>query len=67
HSTPSKLAFHSWHPVPVMIWSEDCRADEVNLFNETSCVHGGLGPRFPAEDLLPIVLANAKRLEKFGA
>ncbi|MBS3749521.1 MAG: 2,3-bisphosphoglycerate-independent phosphoglycerate mutase, partial [Candidatus Thermoplasmatota archaeon] len=41
HSTPSKLAFHSWHPVPVMIWSEDCRADEVNLFNETSCVHGG--------------------------
>jgi len=67
HSTPSKLAFHSWHPVPVMIWSEDCRSDEVNHFNETSCVHGGLGPRFPAEDLLPIVLANAKRLEKFGA
>jgi 2,3-bisphosphoglycerate-independent phosphoglycerate mutase len=67
HSTPSKLAFHSWHPVPVMIWSEDSRSDEVNLFNETSCVHGGLGARFPAEDLLPIVLANAKRLEKFGA
>jgi len=67
HSTPSKLAFHSWHPVPVMIWSKDCRADQVDQFNETSCVRGGLGPRFPAEDLLPIVLANAKRLEKFGA
>ena len=67
HSTPSKLAFHSWHPVPVMIWSKDCRSDQVDQFNETACVTGGLGPRFPAEDLLPIILANAKRLEKFGA
>ena len=67
HSTPSKLAFHSWHPVPVMIWSEDCRSDQVNQFNEKACLSGGLGPRFPAEDLLPILLANAKRLEKFGA
>ena len=67
HSTPSKLAFHSWHPVPVLIWSKDCRPDQVTQFNETACVTGGLGPRLPAEDLLPIVLANAKRLEKFGA
>lgn len=67
HSTPSKLAFHSWHPVPVMIWSEYCRADQVDKFTESDCIHGGLGPRFPAEDLLPILLANAKRLEKFGA
>lgn len=67
HSTPSKLAFHSWHPVPVIIWSKDCRPDEVTHFNETDCLHGGLGPRIPAEELLPIVLANAKRLEKFGA
>jgi 2,3-bisphosphoglycerate-independent phosphoglycerate mutase len=67
HSTPSKLAVHSWHPVPVMIWSENCRPDKVTHFNETDCLHGGLGPRIPAEELLPIVLANAKRLEKFGA
>lgn len=67
HSTPSKLAVHSWHPVPVMIWSEDCRPDKVIHFNEADCLHGGLGPRIPAEELLPIVLANAKRLEKFGA
>lgn len=67
HSTPSKLAIHSWHPVPVMIWSKDCRADPVKQFNETACLTGSLGSRFPAEDLLPIVLANAKRLEKFGA
>jgi len=67
HSTPSKLAFHSWHPVPVMIWSKYCRSDEVDQFGERACIKGGLGPRFVAEDLFPIVLANAKRLEKFGA
>jgi 2,3-bisphosphoglycerate-independent phosphoglycerate mutase len=67
HSTPSKLAVHSWHPVPVMIWSENCRPDKVTHFNETDCLHGGLGARFPAEDLITIILANAKRLEKFGA
>ena len=67
HSTPSKLAFHSWHPVPVLIWSKYCRPDAVEEFNETACISGGLGPRFKAEDLLPIVLANAKRLGKFGA
>lgn len=67
HSTPSKLAFHSWHPVPVLLWSEVCRKDEVSLFGERACLRGGLGPRFPAVDLMVLVLANAKRLEKFGA
>lgn len=67
HSTPSKLAYHSWHPVPVLVWSKFCRPDDVKYFNENACIIGGLGPRFKAEDLLPIVLANAKRLEKFGA
>ena len=67
HSTPSKLSYHSWHPVPVLIWSKFCRPDDVKYFNESACVTGGLGPRIRSEDLLPIVLANAKRLEKFGA
>ena len=67
HSTPSLMKLHSWHPVPVMIWSKICRADNVKIFGERACITGGLGPRFPAEDLLPLALANAKRLEKFGA
>jgi 2,3-bisphosphoglycerate-independent phosphoglycerate mutase len=67
HSTPSVLKVHSWHPVPVMIWSKHCRSDNVKEFGERACITGGLGPRFPAEDLIIVALANAKRLEKFGA
>jgi 2,3-bisphosphoglycerate-independent phosphoglycerate mutase len=67
HSTPSRLRYHSWHPVPVILWSEVCRADEVKNFGERSCMHGGLGPRIPATDLMPIALANAMRIEKFSA
>ena len=67
HSTPAKLKAHSWHPVPVMLWSADCRKDGVETFGERACITGGLGPRLPAVDLMPLALANAKRLEKFGA
>ena len=67
HSTPSTLKMHSWHPVPVLLWSKDCRRDMVTQFGERSCITGGLGTHFPAEDLIPLALANAKRLEKFGA
>jgi len=67
HSTPAVLKYHSWHPVPVLLWSKHCRHDNVKNFGERSCITGGLGPRFPAEDLIPLALANAKRLEKFGA
>jgi len=67
HSTPAKLAFHSWHPVPTLLWSKYCRQDNVKQYGERSCVTGGLGPRFPAVDLMPLALANAKRMEKFGA
>ena len=67
HSTPSFLKYHSWHPVPTIIYSKQCRADNVEKFGERECIKGGLGPRFPAEDLIPLALANAKRLEKFGA
>jgi 2,3-bisphosphoglycerate-independent phosphoglycerate mutase len=67
HSTPSKLKYHSWHPVPVLIYSKNCRPDKVDKFGEQACISGGLGPRFPAKNLMPIALANANRLEKFGA
>ncbi len=67
HSTPSYLKYHSWHPVPTILYSKQCRPDDVEKFGERECIKGGLGPRYPAEDLIPLALANAKRLEKFGA
>ena len=67
HSTPALLKSHSWHPVPTIIYSNKCRPDNVKEFGERACITGGLGPRLPAEDLIPIALANAERLEKYGA
>jgi 2,3-bisphosphoglycerate-independent phosphoglycerate mutase len=67
HSTPAILKAHSWHPVPVILWSKYCRPDSVVHFAERECVSGSLGPHFPAVDLMPLALANALRLDKFGA
>jgi len=67
HSTPAALKFHSWHPVPVLLWSSHCRPDNVKTFGERACMGGGLGPNLPAVNLMPLALANASRLEKFGA
>ena len=67
HSTPSFLKIHSWHPVPTLIYSKFCRPDNVKHFGERSCITGGLGPRLPAVELIPIAMANALRIEKFGA
>ena len=66
HSTPSFLKSHSWHPVPTLLVSDCCRPDGNTEFGESACVRGGLG-QFPAKYLMPIALANAGRLEKYGA
>jgi 2,3-bisphosphoglycerate-independent phosphoglycerate mutase len=66
HSTPAKLASHSWHPLPVILHSNFCLIDGVKKFDEVSCIQGALG-RMPSVDLLPLALANARRLNKFGA
>jgi 2,3-bisphosphoglycerate-independent phosphoglycerate mutase len=66
HSTPSKLRSHSWHPVPTLLWSTTCRPDPVTEFGESYCLRGGLG-QFKAKHLLPLALAHAGRLGKYGA
>ena len=67
HSTPSTLKYHSWHPVPTLLFSKYCRPDNVKKFGERECIKGGLGPRYPAYKLMPLALANSMRLDKFGA
>jgi 2,3-bisphosphoglycerate-independent phosphoglycerate mutase len=66
HSTPATYRAHSWHPVPVLIWGPHCRANGAPGFGETACLQGALG-QIRSMDVMPLVLAQAGRLEKFGA
>ncbi len=66
HSTPAKMAGHSWHPLPLILHSKCCLIDPVRKFDEVSCIGGALG-KMPSLDLMPLALAHARRLTKFGA
>ena len=66
HSTPAAMKAHSWHPVPLMISSKYCRCRGVADFSESSCLSGDLGI-IKATEIMPLLLAHAGRLRKFGA
>ncbi len=67
HSTPARMRYHSWHPVPFLMWApQTVLADAHASFGERNCARGGLGT-FPAVDTIPLALAHAGRLEKYGA
>ncbi len=66
HSTPAVWKAHSWHELPVLVWSKYIRPDGVAQFGERPCMAGGLG-HIHHTDLLPLAMAYAGRLAKFGA
>jgi len=66
HSTPAVLGGHSWHPVPVLLCSKYCRPDAVKEFSELAFLNGGLG-RLSLTQIMPLAMANALKLTKFGA
>ena len=66
HSTPAVLKGHSWHPVPVLLYSKWCRPDTAMAFGETACSSGGLG-RFHATSIMSLAMAHSRKLNKFGA
>jgi 2,3-bisphosphoglycerate-independent phosphoglycerate mutase len=66
HSTPAIMKAHSWHHIPVMINSDYCGADGAMRFTENECNDGGLGT-FESRYLINYLLANAMRLNKYGA
>jgi 2,3-bisphosphoglycerate-independent phosphoglycerate mutase len=66
HAAPTQLAGHSWHPVPTLLWGERVGRDAVTSFGERACAAGLLG-HLRAQDLLPLMLASAGRLDKYGA
>jgi len=67
HSTPSRMKSHSWHPVPLLMWAPaTVRPDYVTHFGERDCLQGGLG-QILAKSIMPLAMAHAGRLGKFGA
>jgi 2,3-bisphosphoglycerate-independent phosphoglycerate mutase len=66
HSTPAKLKRHSWHPVPVLLAADTARFDQPGKFGEAKCQQGSLG-QMRHVDILPLALAHALRLGKYGA
>ncbi len=66
HSSPTQLSGHSWHPVPTLLWGPHVGRDAATSFGERACAAGLLGQR-PTQELMPIMLASAGKLEKYGA
>ena len=66
HSTPVPVKGHSWHPVPVLIHAKWCGADGAARFHEKTARAGSLGT-MASRDLVAVLLANAGRLDKYGA
>jgi len=66
HSTPAVLKSHSWHPNPLLLYSEFVIPDGITKFTERNCARGGLG-RFPSLDVIPLMLAYGLKLKKYGA
>ncbi len=66
HSTPVAMRAHSWHPVPLLVVSPFTGRDGTTRFTEAECARGGLGLGRSVE-LMPLLLAHACRLRKYGA
>jgi 2,3-bisphosphoglycerate-independent phosphoglycerate mutase len=66
HSTPVPMKGHSWHPVPALIHGRYCFADGFPRFHEKAC-RGGSFASLMSRELMAVLMANAGRLDKFGA
>ncbi|MCL2347468.1 MAG: 2,3-bisphosphoglycerate-independent phosphoglycerate mutase [Planctomycetaceae bacterium] len=66
HSTPAKMASHSFHPVPTLLVSDLARTDACQSYGETQAICGGLG-HFEAMYLMSLAMGHAGRFAKFGA
>jgi len=66
HSTPATFKGHTWHPVPFLLYSRWCRPDDITKFSEAACATTSLG-RLPATSLMVLAMANAQKLNKYGA
>jgi 2,3-bisphosphoglycerate-independent phosphoglycerate mutase len=66
HSTPAAQKSHSWHELPLLFFGDNIRPDGVTEFGERACMAGGLG-HIRHVDIMPLAMAHADKLTKFGA
>ena len=66
HSTPCSFKDHSADPVPILIYSPDCRRDKVEKFGESYAVDGSLG-HILGKHIMGIALNEMRLVRKFGA
>lgn len=66
HSTPSRMKAHSWHPVPLLLHAPLLRNDAAQRFTEDEAARGSLG-HLRGVELMPLLLAHAGKLQKYGA
>ncbi len=66
HSTPVKWKEHSGHEVPILFYGDNERYDNVEKFDEISCMNGGLG-HFEGKHLMPMILNMLMKSEKCGS
>jgi len=66
HATPVAYKSHGWQPVPLMVYAERAGCDGIERFTERTVVAGSLGA-MASKYMMPILLASAGRLAKFGA
>jgi len=66
HSTPSQMKAHSWHPVPLLLHAPLLRNDPARRFTEDEAAKGSLG-HLRGVELMPLLLAHAGKLQKYGA
>lgn len=59
YSLPTALGRITWHPTPVMIHSQTCRYDTVQMFDEIACIQGGL-KTIRAQELMPLLLVHSE-------
>jgi 2,3-bisphosphoglycerate-independent phosphoglycerate mutase len=66
HSTPSIMKAHSWHPVPLLLHAPLLRNDPALRYTEDEALKGSLG-HLRGTELMPLLLAHAGKLQKYGA
>ncbi len=66
HSTPPSMMSHSWHAVPLLMKAPHLRGGDGMPFDDVHCRAGQIGTIL-AREMLPLAMAHADKLEKFGA